>query len=37
MIIIAHRLTTIEKCDVVYELKKGVLNKIDNYKKFKRE
>lgn len=26
MIIIAHRLTTIEKCDTVFELKNGILN-----------
>ena len=30
MIIIAHRLTTIEKCDTVYELKNGILTKVDN-------
>ncbi len=30
MIIIAHRLTTIEKCDVVYELKNGILNRVRN-------
>ena len=29
MIIIAHRLTTIEKCDVVYELKNGILSKVN--------
>lgn len=29
MVIIAHRLTTIEKCDAVYELKKGVLRKVE--------
>ena len=29
MLIIAHRLTTIEKCDVVYELKNGILNKVN--------
>ncbi len=28
MIVIAHRLTTIEKCDTVFELKNGTLNKI---------
>lgn len=33
MLIIAHRLTTIEKCDVVYELKGGVLNKVEKLKK----
>ena len=29
MIIIAHRLTTIEKCDIVYELKNGILSKVN--------
>ena len=28
MLIIAHRLTTIEKCDIVYELKKSKLTKL---------
>lgn len=27
MIIIAHRLTTIEKCDVVYRVENGKINK----------
>ena len=28
MIVIAHRLTTIEKCDNIFELKNGIINKI---------
>ncbi len=28
MLVIAHRLTTIEKCDVVYKIDKGILTKV---------
>ena len=28
IIIIAHRLTTVEKCDIVYEFSKGKINKV---------
>lgn len=29
LIIIAHRVSTLSKCDIIYELKNGTLNKVD--------
>ena len=33
MIIIAHRLTTIEKCDIIYEVKDGGVEVKEEVKK----
>ena len=29
LIIIAHRVSKLSKCDIIYELKNGTLNKVD--------
>ena len=29
MIVVAHRITTVKKCDVIYEIKKGKLEKVE--------
>lgn len=34
LIIIAHRLTTVKKCDMIYEIKNGVANAVDKRKLF---
>jgi ABC-type multidrug transport system fused ATPase/permease subunit len=31
MIVIAHRLTTVRNCDIIYLMKNGKIEKIDSY------